>query len=134
VALECRSAQQYNSLNSAGATPVATLFYGLPIRRARSSGGHCFGCISDAICYGGARTRRRADVGWFRIARILVGAVFVYDGAVESGQFEFIRQSIGRASDDRAPRFQQRYEEFARPASLENVLDSGACGLPFLDF
>ena len=39
--------------------------------------------------------------GWFRIAWMVVGAVFVYEITVESGQFEIIKRSIGDISDDR---------------------------------
>lgn len=39
--------------------------------------------------------------GWFRIAWMVVGAVFVYDISVESGQFEVIKRSISDISDDR---------------------------------
>jgi len=40
------------------------------------------GAVADGIAF-----------GWFRIAWIVVAAVFVYDIAVESGQFEIIKQS-----------------------------------------
>ena len=39
--------------------------------------------------------------GWFRIAWIVVAAVFVYDVSVESGEFEVLKRSIGDISQDR---------------------------------
>ena len=62
--------------------------------------------------------------GWFRIAWIVVAAVFVYDISVESGQFEIIKQSIGDISDDR--RLQVLLIAFAFGALLEGAGGGGA--------
>jgi lactate permease len=63
--------------------------------------------------------------GWFRIAWIVVAAVFVYDVSVESGQFMAIKQSIAAISDDR--RVQVLLIAFAFGALLE---DAGGGGAP----
>src|SRR4051794_27415418 len=39
--------------------------------------------------------------GWFRIAWVVVCAVFVYDLTVASGKFEVVKQSVGGISHDR---------------------------------
>ena len=62
--------------------------------------------------------------GWFRIAWIVVAAVFVYDISVESGQFEIIKQSIGEISSDR--RLQVLLIAFAFGALLEGAGGGGA--------
>ena len=62
--------------------------------------------------------------GWFRIAWIVVAAVFVYDVSVDSGQFEIVKQSIGDISDDR--RLQVLLIAFAFGALLEGAGGGGA--------
>src|SRR5205085_6760870 len=62
--------------------------------------------------------------GWFRIAWIVVAAVFVYDISVESGQFAVIKQSIGGISQDR--RLQVLLIAFAFGALLEGAGGGGA--------
>jgi lactate permease len=62
--------------------------------------------------------------GWFRIAWIVVAAVFVYDISVESGQFEVVKRSIGEISPDR--RLQVLLIAFAFGALLEGAGGGGA--------
>src|SRR5439155_23138993 len=62
--------------------------------------------------------------GWFRIAWIVVAAVFVYDLSVESGQFAIVKQSIGDISEDR--RLQVLLIAFAFGALLEGAGGGGA--------
>ena len=60
----------------------------------------------------------------FRIAWIVVAAVFVYDITVESGQFEIFKQSIGNIADD--CRLQVLLIAFAFGALLEGAGGGGA--------
>jgi lactate permease len=62
--------------------------------------------------------------GWFRIAWIVVAAVFVYEISVESGQFTLIKKSIGDISQDR--RLQVLLIAFAFGALLEGAGGGGA--------
>jgi lactate permease len=62
--------------------------------------------------------------GWFRIAWIVVAAVFVYEISVESGQFALIKKSIGDISQDR--RLQVLLIAFAFGALLEGAGGGGA--------
>jgi len=62
--------------------------------------------------------------GWFRIAWVVVAAVFVYDISVESGQFEIIKRSVGEISADR--RLQTLLIAFAFGALLEGAGGGGA--------
>jgi len=71
------------------------------------------GAVADGLVY-----------GWFRIAWVVVAAVFIYEVAVESGQFEIIKQSIGGISDDR--RLQLLLVAFAFGALLEGAGGGGA--------
>ena len=61
---------------------------------------------------------------WFRIAWVVVAAVFVYDISVESGQFEIIKRSVGEISSDR--RLQVLLIAFAFGALLEGAGGGGA--------
>jgi lactate permease len=119
----------------ASAIPVSTLFYFLAVRRtpAWRAAVYAFtagvlvallifkmpaqmvaGAVAQGLVY-----------GWFRIAWIVVAAVFIYEIAVESGQFEIIKQSIGGISDDR--RLQVLLIAFAFGSLLEG---SGGGGAP----
>jgi len=61
---------------------------------------------------------------WFRIAWVVLAAVFVYDVTVESGQFEILKQSIGNIADD--CRLQVLLIAFAFGALLEGAGGGGA--------
>jgi len=132
--------QNFNPLGNtvlstiAAAVPVCTLFYFLAVRRipAWRAAVYAFfagvvialavfrmppqmiaGAVAGGIVY-----------GWFRIAWILVAAVFIYDISVESKQFEIIKESIGGISDDR--RLQVLLIAFAFGALLEGAGGGGA--------
>jgi lactate permease len=114
--------------------PVCTLFYLLAVRRwpAWQAAVYAFlagvavalavfrmppimvaGAVADGLVY-----------AWFRIAWILVAAVFVYEVAVESGQFAVVKQSIAGLSSDR--RIQVLLIAFAFGALLEGAGGGGA--------
>src|SRR5205085_4851246 len=79
----------------------------------RMRAGMVAGAVADGLVF-----------GWFRIAWIVVAAVFVYDISVESGQFAIIKQSIGDISHDR--RLQVLLIAFAFGALLEGAGGGGA--------
>lgn len=118
----------------AAAIPVCTLFYFLAVRRTAAWLAAVFGFIAALLV---ALTVFRMPVhmiagavadgivfGWFRIAWVVVAAVFVYDIAVESGQFEIVKQSVGSISNDR--RLQMLLVAFAFGAILEGAGGAGA--------
>ena len=132
--------QNFNPLGNtvlstaAAAIPVCTLFYFLAVRRTaawkaavyafvaallvalavfRMPVGMVAGAVADGLVF-----------GWFRIAWVVVAAVFVYDVSVESGQFEILKQSIGDISGDR--RLQVLLIAFAFGALLEGAGGGGA--------
>jgi lactate permease len=132
--------QNFNPLGNtflstlAAAIPVCSLFYFLAVRRtvAWRAAVYAFlvavavalfvfrmpalmvaGAVADGMVF-----------GWFRIAWIVVAAVFVYDISVESGQFEIIKRSVGEISEDR--RLQVLLIAFAFGALLEGAGGGGA--------
>jgi lactate permease len=118
----------------AAAIPVCTLFYFLAVRRAPAWRAAVFAFVAavvialavfrmPAIMVAGA-VADGLVFGWFRIAWIVVAAVFVYDISVESGQFAIVKQSIGDISEDR--RLQVLLIAFAFGALLEGAGGGGA--------
>lgn len=132
--------QNFNPLGNtflstlAAALPVCALFYFLAVRRTAAwlAAVYAFlvavvvalavfrmppvmlaGAVADGLVF-----------GWFRIAWIVVAAVFVYDLSVESGQFEIIKRSVGDISEDR--RLQVLLIAFAFGALLEGAGGGGA--------
>ena len=118
----------------AAAIPVCTLFFFLAVRRipAWRAAVYAFGAglvvalavfrmppvmVAGAVAQG-------MVYGWFRIAWIVVAAVFIYEITVESRQFEIIKESIGGISDDR--RLQVLLIAFAFGALLEGAGGGGA--------
>jgi lactate permease len=118
----------------AAAIPVCTLFFFLAVRRKpawlaavyafiaglvialavfRMPPVMALGAVADGLVY-----------GLVRIAWVVVAAVFIYEIAVESKQFEIIKQSIGGISDDR--RLQVLLIAFAFGALLEGAGGGGA--------
>src|SRR5580692_10839098 len=118
----------------AAAVPVCTLFFFLAVKRtpAWRAAIYAFlaavaialvvfrmppvmvaGAVADGMVF-----------GWFRIAWIVVAAVFVYDVSVESGQFEILKRSVGDISHDR--RLQVLLIAFAFGALLEGAGGGGA--------
>ena len=132
--------QNFNPLGNtvvstiAAAIPVCTLFYFLAVRRTPAWRAAVYAFLA-AVAVALAVFRMPALMvagavadglvfGWFRIAWIVVAAVFVYDISVESGQFEIIKQSIGDISPDR--RLQVLLIAFAFGALLEGAGGGGA--------
>lgn len=133
--------QNYNPLGSrwlstaVAAIPVCLLFYLLAVRKvlAHRAAVYAFGAavvLSTAV-FGMPPLMVAATVAHglvyavFRIAWILLCAVFVYEVTVETGHFEVIKQSIGGVTDDR--RLQILLIAFAFGAVLEG---SGGGGAP----
>ena len=132
--------QNFNPLGNtwlstaAAAFPVCTLLYFLAIRRDPAWRAAVYGFIASvlvaltvfkmpAVMVAGA-VADGLVFGWFRIAWIVVAAVFVYDVAVESGRFAIVKQSIGDISEDR--RLQVLLIAFAFGALLEGAGGGGA--------
>ncbi len=118
----------------AAAVPVCTLFFFLAVRRDPAWRAAVYAFVA-AVLVALAVFRMPASMvagavadglvfGWFRIAWIVVAAVFVYDISVDSGQFEVVKQSIGDISDDR--RLQVLLIAFAFGALLEGAGGGGA--------
>ncbi len=118
----------------AAAVPICTLFYFLAVRRTVAWKAALFGFLA-AVVVALAVFRMPAHMvvgavadglvfGWFRIAWIVVAAVFVYELSVESGKFEVVKQSVGGISSDR--RLQVLLIAFAFGALLEGAGGGGA--------
>jgi len=118
----------------AAAIPVCTLFFFLAVRRAPAWKAAVLAFVAAAavalvvfrmppLMVAGA-VGSGLVFGWFRIAWIVVAAVFVYEVSVESGQFAVIKQSIGGISHDR--RLQVLLIAFAFGALLEGAGGGGA--------
>jgi lactate permease len=132
--------QNFNPLGNAAlstaaaAVPVCTLFYFLAVRRTAAWLAAVYGFVA-ALLVALLVFRMPAHMvagavadglvfGWFRIAWIVVAAVFVYELSVESGQFEVVKQSVGGISEDR--RLQVLLIAFAFGALLEGAGGGGA--------
>jgi lactate permease len=119
---------------AAAAIPVCTLFYFLAVRRTAAWLAALFafaaalvvalavfhmpahmvaGAVADGLVF-----------GWFRIAWIVVAAVFVYELSVASGRFEIVKLSVAGISPDR--RLQVLLIAFAFGALLEGAGGGGA--------
>src|SRR6266550_821335 len=118
----------------AAASPVCTLFYFLAVRRTAAWRAAIYAFVAalivalavfrmPAVMVAGAVADGMV-FGWFRIAWMVVAAVFVYDISVESGQFEIIKRSVGEISSDR--RLQVLLIAFAFGALLEGAGGGGA--------
>ena len=118
----------------AAAIPAVCLFYLLAIRRtaAWKAAIYAFAvAIIVALAVFGMPARMVAGAvalglvyGLFRIAWVVVAAVFVYELTVESGQFETLKQSIGAITGDL--RLQVLLIAFAFGALLEGAGGGGA--------
>lgn len=132
--------QNYNPLNNealstiVSALPVLVLFYLLAIKKIAGHWAAISGLVTAVLValvvfrmpptmVLGA-TAHGAVFAAFWIAWVVVGAVFVYDLIVESGQFETIKGSIGGLTDDR--RLQLLLIAFAFGAVLEGAGGGGA--------
>ncbi len=133
-------AQNYNPLGSvvlstlAAAVPVTVLFYLLAVRRTPAWRAAVYALLT-AAALALVVFRMPADkvagavaagviFGWFRMAWIVLAAVFVYEITVESRQFEVIQRSIAGVSGD--ARLQVLLLAFAFGALLEGAGGGGA--------
>jgi len=118
----------------AAAIPVCTLFFFLAVRRTAAWKAALYAFAAGLlvalavfrmppIMVAGA-VAQGLVYGWFRIAWIVVAAVFIYEITVESKQFEIIKASIGGISDDR--RLQVLLIAFAFGSLLEGAGGGGA--------
>ena len=115
------------------AIPLMVLFYMLAIRRAKGHvaaivglavafvlavalWGMPLGTAVSSVTYGMAN-------GLFPIVWIVITAVWVYNMTVESGEFEIIKDSLARLTDDR--RLQALFIAFAFGAFLEGTAGFG---------
>ena len=118
----------------AAALPVLVLFYFLGIRRIPAWRAAIYAFITAVVVAMGVfhmpgvmvlgAVSNGVVFGWFRVAWIVLAAVFVYEIAVESGQFEIIKQAVGSISPDR--RLQVLLIAFAFGALLEGAGGGGA--------
>ena len=107
--------------------PLISLFYMLAVRRAK---GHYAAVLAVALSFIlavavwgmpvgtalGAFTYGAA-FGLFPIIWIVITAVWVYNMTVESGEFEYIKESLARLTDDR--RLQAIFIAFAFGSFIE---------------
>lgn len=131
--------QQYapygGTLGSAclAAIPLLILFYMLAVRQSKGHTAAIAGLISAllvAILAWGmpiplaiSATLNGAAFGLFPIIWIVVTAVWVYNMTVESGEFEIIKDSLARLTDDR--RLQALFIAFAFSCFIEGTAGFG---------
>ena len=113
--------------------PLISLFYMLAVRRAK---GHYAAALAVALAFllalfvWGMPTSTAfsaltygAAFGLFPIIWIVVTAVWVYNMTVESGEFEYIKESLARLTDDR--RLQAIFIAFAFGSFIEGTAGFG---------
>ena len=113
--------------------PLIVLFYMLAIRRAKGHHAAIVAVILSfalAVCVWGMPAGTAvssfiygAAFGLFPIIWIVVTAVWVYNMTVESGEFEYIKQSLSRLTDDR--RLQAIFIAFAFGSFIEGTAGFG---------
>lgn len=118
----------------AAAIPVCTLFFFLAVLRKPAWKAAVYAFIAGLVIalavfrmppmMAAGAVAQGLVYGWFRIAWVVVAAVFIYEITVESKKFEIIKQSIGGISDDR--RLQVLLIAFAFGALLEGAGGGGA--------
>jgi lactate permease len=132
--------QNFDPLSNIGlsalvaAIPIFFLFYALAIRRMK---GHTAGVITVLLAILVAVIEYKMPVslavgstvygalnGLFPIGWIVITAVFLYNLTVKTGQFEVIKQSIAKITDDR--RLQAILIGFSFGAFLEGAAGFGA--------
>jgi len=132
--------QHYDPLGNAAlstlsaAVPALTLFFFLAVWRSAAWKAALYGCAAAvAVAWLIFRMPPRMIAGavssglvfgWFRITWLVVAAIFVYDIAVETGQFETMKRSIAGVTDD--SRLQLLLIAFAFGALLEGAGGAGA--------
>lgn len=118
----------------AAAIPALTLFFFLAVKRSAAWKAAIYGCIAAVavalfvfrmppVMVAGAVSSGLV-FGWFRITWLVVAAIFVYEIAVETGQFETMKRSIAGIADD--SRLQVLLIAFAFGALLEGAGGAGA--------
>ncbi len=117
----------------AAALPVVVLF-GFLLRRSRphlaAMAGAATALAAAVVCFGmpvklaGASFLYGGAFGALRICWIVLAAVFLYDVAVESGQFQIMRESVGAISADR--RLQALLIAFSFGAFIEGAAGFGS--------
>ena len=115
------------------AIPLIILFYMLAVRKAKGHVAAAAGLIGALIVAVAvwnmpvslaiSSTLNGAAFGLFPIVWIVITAVWVYNMTVESGEFEIIKDSLARLTDDR--RLQALFIAFAFGAFLEGTAGFG---------
>jgi lactate permease len=132
--------QNYDPLNSwplstlVAAVPVLTLFFVLLALRARvwvaAMAGMVAAIVLAWVVFGMPATQIAASCalgvqfGFFRIAWIIIASIFLYEIAVETGQFRVMKESIAALSSDK--RLQLILIAFCFGAFLEGTGGGGA--------
>ena len=115
------------------AIPLVILFYMLAVRQAKghvAAAAGLIGALLVAILVWGmpvplaiSATLNGAAFGLFPIIWIVITAVWVYNMTVESGEFEIIKDSLARLTDDR--RLQALFIAFAFSCFIEGTAGFG---------
>jgi lactate permease len=132
--------QDYNPLNSwplstaISALPVVTLFFVLVVLRKRvwvsALCGMLMAVLIALVVFGmpasliGTAGLLGVIFGFFRIAWIIIASIFLYNIAVETGQFQVMKESIAALSSDK--RLQLILIAFCFGAFLEGTGGGGA--------
>lgn len=131
--------QQYSPIGGVvtsailAAVPLIILFYMLAFRRAKGHVAAFFGLLGALVVAVGvwkmpvalaaSATLYGAAFGLFPIIWIVITAVWVYNMTVESGEFEIIKDSLARLTDDR--RLQALFIAFAFSCFIEGTAGFG---------
>lgn len=131
--------QQYDPFSNIAASacvamlPLAILFYMLAVRRAKGHTAAALGLVGALCAAVGVwdmpvglavnATLYGMAMGLFPIIWIVLTAVWLYNMTVESGEFEIIKGSLARLTDDR--RLQALFIAFAFGAFLEGTAGFG---------
>jgi lactate permease len=118
----------------AAAVPALTLFFFLAVKRSPAWRAALYGCAAAVVVawlvfrmppqmIAGAVSSGLV-FGWWRITWLVVAAIFVYEIAVETGQFETMKRSIAGITDD--SRLLVLLIAFAFGALLEGAGGAGA--------
>ncbi|MDO5483469.1 MAG: lactate permease LctP family transporter [Desulfovibrionaceae bacterium] len=115
------------------AIPLMILFYMLAVRKAKGHVAAFFGLLSALIVAVAvwkmpvglaiSATLNGAAFGLFPIIWIVITAVWVYNMTVESGEFEIIKDSLARLTDDR--RLQALFIAYAFSCFIEGTAGFG---------
>ncbi len=116
------------------AVPVLTLFFVLLVLKARvwvaAMAGMLMAIVLARVIFGmpgsviAASCALGVQFGFFRIAWIIIASIFLYEIAVETGQFRVMKESIASLSSDK--RLQLILVAFCFGAFLEGTGGGGA--------